>query len=124
MVQTHTIAVVDDDPSVRTALRQLLRSAGFAAMTFASAEEFLVGDACAAVDFVVADVTLPGISGVALVQEIAKARASLPALLITAADDAATAELLRHVGAVPQLRKPFSEDAFFDVISRALRADT
>ena len=121
MVKTRaTIAVVDDDAGVRTALRQLLRSAGFDALTFASAEEFIAAGQEGAIDFLIADVNLPGMSGVGLLQTLADAGSQLPALLITGRDDAGTVELIRQAGPIPRLTKPFSDDDLFVVIESAL----
>lgn len=121
MVKTRaTIAVVDDDAGVRTALRQLLRSAGFEALTFASAEEFLAAGQDEDIDFLIADVNLPGMSGVGLLKTLAEGGAELPALLITGRDDAGTIELIRQAGPVPRLTKPFSDDDLFEVIEEAL----
>jgi FixJ family two-component response regulator len=116
-----TIAIVDDDSGVRTALRELLRSMGFDAVTFGSAEEFLASTR-EDIDCLIADVHLPGMSGAALVQTLAKAGAALPALLITAHDDPATLELIRRTGPIPHLRKPFSDDELVQTIRRALAA--
>jgi FixJ family two-component response regulator len=116
-----TIAVVEDDAGVRTALRQLLRAADFDALTFGSAEEFLASGDRDAVDCLVADINLPGMSGVALLMELAAAGPRLPAVLITARDDPATLELIRRAAPVPHLRKPFSEEEFFGAITRALQ---
>jgi FixJ family two-component response regulator len=116
---THTsasIAVVDDDDSVRAALRQLLRAAEFDVLTFASAEEFLDSSARGGVRCLIVDINLPGMSGVGLVQALAAAGASVPAVLITARDDPATLELIRRAGPVPHLRKPFSGRELFDAI--------
>ena len=115
------IAVVEDDAGVRTALQQLLRSAGFDAETFESAEDFLAhgnreGFAC-----LIADVNLPGISGVDLVRELGGEGHALPAVLITGRRDAATIALTRQAGDVPQLYKPFSDAALFEVIDRVMR---
>jgi len=117
-----TIAVIEDDAGVRTALRQLLRAAGFVALTFKSAEEFLEAYRGQEVDCVVADVNLPGMSGVALLKALAAAEVALPAVLITARDDPATLELIRQAAPAPHLRKPFSDDELFDAIDRARRA--
>jgi FixJ family two-component response regulator len=117
-----TIAVIEDDAGVRTALRQLLRAAGFVALTFESAEEFLEAYRGQEVDCVVADVNLPGMSGVALLKALAAAEVALPAVLITARDDPATLESIRQAAPAPHLRKPFSDDELFDAIDRARRA--
>ena len=121
MSATLKIAVVEDDAGVRTALQQLLRSAGFDAETFESAEEFLVhgnrdGFAC-----LIADINLPGLSGVDLVKELGAIGRALPAVLITGRRDAATIALTRQAGDVPQLYKPFSDAALFEVLDRVMR---
>jgi FixJ family two-component response regulator len=123
MRQTRpTIAVVEDNPGVRTALQQLLRSAEFDTLIFASAEEFLSAGAEERVDVLIADVNLPGITGVALVQRLAASGSVLPVILITGRDDPATRQLIRQAGPVPRLRKPFSDDDLFGAIRTALSA--
>jgi FixJ family two-component response regulator len=117
-----SIAVVDDDDSVRSGLRQLLRAAEFDVLTFASAEEFLASSARETAGCLIVDINLPGMSGVGLVQELAAAGVHVPAVLITARDDAATLELIRRAGPVPHLRKPFSGGELFDAIDRAMHA--
>jgi FixJ family two-component response regulator len=116
-----TIGVVEDDTGVRTALQQLLRAAGFSALTFASAEEFLSSDALGQVDCLIADVNLPGMSGVALVKALGANSGRVPAVLITGRDDAGTIELMRQAGNVPRLHKPFSDDELFGAIHTVLR---
>jgi FixJ family two-component response regulator len=117
----HCIGVVDDDPGLRMALRQLLRSGGYEAMTFASAEEFLAHEKRESIDFLVVDVHLPGMSGVALVKALSNGSAP-PAILMTARDDPATLELLQQAAPVRHLRKPFSDSELFDAIEDALRS--
>ncbi|HEV7590266.1 MAG TPA: response regulator [Longimicrobium sp.] len=114
------IAIVDDDGGVRMALRELLRSMGFEAVTFGSAEEFLDSGRTRQVGALIADVHLPGMTGAALVTALADAGCTLPALLITAHDDPATAELIRRAGPIPHLRKPFSDEDLLDAMQRAL----
>ena len=115
------IAVVEDDAGLRTAIEQLLRSAGFRAVTFESAEDFLASDGRGDVACLIADINLPGISGVELVSRLGTNGQRLPAVLITGRRDAATAELASRVANVPRLYKPFSDDALFDVISRVMK---
>ena len=112
------IAVIDDDPSVREALHELLRSAQYRARTFPSAEAFLAAIGADNFACLVADVHLPGMSGVALVRELVKCGRPVPTVLITARDDARTRELVNTAGAVPHLNKPFSDAAFFEVVGR------
>jgi FixJ family two-component response regulator len=115
-----TIAVVEDDEGVRTALEQLLRSAGFRALTFESAEAFLALSDRTGVDCLIADINLPGMSGVELVRGLDNDAHRLPAVLITGRRDAATAELTRQAGETPRLYKPFSDAALFEVIDRVM----
>jgi FixJ family two-component response regulator len=117
-----TIAVVEDDQGVRTALQQLLRAASFEALTFGSAEEFLKSDAGEQVDCLIADINLPGMSGVALLKRLASTGSGLPAVLITGRDDPVTAHLIRQAGPVPRLHKPFSDEELFGAIRVALSA--
>jgi FixJ family two-component response regulator len=116
-----TIAVVEDDEGVRTALQQLLRSMGFNAVTFGSAEEFLGAAAASDVSCLIADINLPGISGVELVKKVGMNGRRLPAVLITGRRDAATAELARQAEETPRLYKPFSDAALLEVIDRVMR---
>ena len=122
MQSTGTIiAVVEDDEGLRTALQQLLRSAGFEAATYGSAEEFLAHADRNEVRCVIADINLPGMSGVELVKRLGSNGDRLPAVLITGRRDAATAELASQVENVPRLFKPFSDDALFDVLARVMQ---
>ena len=116
-----TIGVVEDDVGVRAALQQLLRAAGFSALVFASAEEFLGSNGLGQVDCLIADINLPGMSGVALLQKLNTNGERLPAVLITGRDDAATLSLMREAGEVPRLHKPFSDEELFGAIRRVLR---
>ena len=117
-----TIAIVEDDQGVRTALEQLLRSAGFNVRSFASAEEFLQAGRGIEVDCLIADINLPGITGVALVQRLAIEGSGPPAVIMTGRDDPNTVTLIRQAGPIPCLRKPFSEDDLFDAIRSAMAA--
>ena len=114
-----TIAIIEDDEGVRTALQELLQSAGFQAMAFASAEAFLHARREADFDCLIADINLPGMTGVALLKTLGAAGEAVPAVLMTGRDDPRTAELLRHAGPVPRLHKPFSDDELFDAIRSA-----
>jgi FixJ family two-component response regulator len=115
------IAVVEDDDGLRTALEQLLRSAGFRAATFASAEEFLANPSRVDAQCLVADINLPGITGAELVHKVRSNGRPLPSVLITGRRDIPTAELARQAEEVPLLYKPFSDAALFEVIDRVMR---
>jgi FixJ family two-component response regulator len=116
------IAVIDDDAGIRAAVADLLQAADFTAPTFTSAEEFLERGQQEHFDCLVADINLPGMTGVALVQALAASGRPLPAVLITGRDDPATLELIRRAGSVPHLRKPFGDDELFDAMRRAMAA--
>src|SRR4029434_5530172 len=104
MTETRTtIAVVEDDLAVRTALQQLLRSAAFDTLTFGSAEDFLSAGAVDGADLLSADVSLPGMSGAALVQRLAASGSTLPAILMTGRDDPATRHLIRPAAPHPRI---------------------
>ena len=111
-----TIAVVDDDAGVRTALQQLLRSAGFDAIAFESAEAFLASGKRSDIHCLVADINLPGMSGVALAQTLVANGGVTRVVLITGRDDPHTLALIDRAGGLPLLRKPFSDQELFAAI--------
>ena len=117
------MAVVDDDASVCRALGRLLRAAGYAAQTFASAEEFLrrqgQGQGQGRPDCLVLDVQLPGLSGLDLQKSLATAGDSLPIVFITGASDPAARVQALANGAAGFLLKPIDGVALLDAVSRA-----
>jgi FixJ family two-component response regulator len=114
------IAIVDDDESIRYALGNLLRAAEFDVLAFGSAEDFLDALDGKQIGCLIADVNLPGMNGVALVEALAATGRALPAVLITARDDATTFSLLQRAESTPHLRKPFSDDELFAAIGQVL----
>ena len=116
------VAVVDDDESVRESLPDLLLEFGFAARTFASAEEFLASDCLDQARCLILDVAMPGMSGPDLQQELSRRRQEIPIVFITAHADAGVRPRLLERGAVECLFKPFSETALLDALRAALRA--
>jgi FixJ family two-component response regulator len=118
-----SVAVVDDDASVCRALGRLLRAAGYAAQTFASAEEFLrrqdQGQGQGRPDCLVLDVQLPGLSGLDLQKSLATAGDSLPIVFITGASDPAARVQALANGAAGFLLKPIDGVALLDAVSRA-----
>jgi FixJ family two-component response regulator len=119
MVRVPLVCVVDDDESVRESLPGLLRTLGYAAEDFASAEDFLASPSLARADCLILDVRMPGMTGPELQRELAVRRPDLPIIFITAHDDENRARLLQE-GAVDCLRKPFTEDALAGAIRTAL----
>jgi FixJ family two-component response regulator len=118
------IAVVDDDASVRRALQRLLRAAGFAVETFATAREFLDAGHWAQTACLVLDIHLPGMSGFELQKHLAISGAPIPIVFITAHDDTTTRQRASGAGAVGYLRKPFDQDTLMEAIGRAIGQDT
>jgi len=114
------VCVVDDDTAMLRALRRLIRAAGFCVETFASAEQFLMAPRSRAIDCLVVDIRLGGLSGLDLQEGLASAGSRIPVIFITAHDDAATRERARRSGAVEYLAKPFDEGALIDAIERAI----
>jgi FixJ family two-component response regulator len=116
------VCVVDDDESVRESLPDLLKELGFAAEAFSSAEEFLESDALGRTRCLLLDVTMPGMSGPELHQELARRGLGIAIIFITAHVDEAIRTSLLAQGAVECLFKPFSEDALVQALHAALSA--
>ena len=117
------VFVVDDDPSVREALRSLIRSVGLRVKTFASATEFLRQEPPAQPSCLVLDVGLPGLSGMDLQRELAAANRAFPIIFITGQGDIPTTVRAMKAGAVEFLTKPFHERELLDSIEQALARD-
>jgi FixJ family two-component response regulator len=115
---TPVISIVDDDFSVRRALRRLVQSAGYPVETFASAREFLSSTPSARTACLVLDIYLEGMNGFELQEQLAADRLAIPIIFITAHDDAATRERIRRSGAAGFLGKPFDGQALLDTIRR------
>jgi FixJ family two-component response regulator len=116
------ISVVDDDVSSRESLPDLLRAFGFAAMPFASAEEFLASDALTDTRCLILDVSMPGMSGPELQRELNRRGFKTPIIFITAhCDQDLRADLLAR-GALECLFKPFTEQDLRSALDRALAA--
>lgn len=114
------IAVVDDDEYVREALRGLLRSAGFGAETYGSAEEFLRSGGLEETECLILDVRMPGIGGVELRRYLELAGHDIPVVFITAHGDDSTRAQALGENVVGFLTKPFSDEALLEAIGRAL----
>lgn len=114
------ISIVDDDDSVREALKSLIDSIGYHAEVFASGEAFLNSAYVPQTNCLIADVRMPGMSGLELQERLNAAGYSVPIVFISAHDDGeARAQGLR-AGAVDFLKKPFSEDSLLGAIGACL----
>jgi len=123
MPPSPLISIVDDDLSVRRALRRLVQSASYAVETFASAREFLDASPPARPACLVLDLCLGGMSGFELQERLAVDGAGIPVILITAHDDAATSERVRQSGVAACLRKPFDGQMLLDAIESAVQPE-
>jgi FixJ family two-component response regulator len=122
MSENPLIAVVDDDASIRGALQRLLRSVGFRAAAFVSAEDFLQAGQLQDTACVIVDVRMPQMSGLELQRHLAMTNRPIPLIFITAhSDDEARTRALR-AGAVDFLYKPFSEEGLLRAIQSALQS--
>lgn len=113
------VATVDDDRRVRQSIQSVLESAGYEAVTFESAEDFLASGALPNVRCVIADVRLPGLDGTELQRRIRRERPQLPLILITAHDDDDVRRQALRDGAVAFLVKPFDGGVLLEHIARA-----
>jgi FixJ family two-component response regulator len=116
------ISIVDDDVSSRESLPELLQMLGFAAMPFASAEEFLASDALIGTRCLILDVSMPGMSGPRLQCELIRRELKIPIIFITAQCDRELREDLLARGAVECLFKPFSEHDLRSALDRVVGA--
>src|SRR5882672_2165141 len=116
---TSIVFVVDDDVSVRESLELLLRTAGWRAETFESAQEFLCRPHPAVPCCLVLDVTLPGLSGLDLQKRLAE-RTDMPIIFITGHGDVPMPVRAMKAGAAEFLTKPFKDDVLLDAIRSAI----
>jgi len=117
------VYVVDDDPSIRYALDSLIRSVGFRAQTFASAQDFLKSTRPDAPGCLVLDIRLPGLSGLDLQRELARVDIRIPIIFITGHGDIPMSVSAMKAGAVEFLTKPFRDQDLLDAIQAAVERD-
>lgn len=115
------VSVVDDDESVRESLPDLIRQFGFCARAFSSAEAFLASETLGETRCLLLDISMPGMSGPDLQQELIRRRQEIPIVFITAIGDHTVRRRVVAQGAVECLFKPFSDAALFDALNAALR---
>ena len=115
-----TIAVVDDDASVRATTDSLVRSLGYIVHTFASAEDFLRSSHLSDTSCVIADVQMPGMSGVELQIHLLAQGRRLPFIFITAFPDERVRARALRAGAIGYLTKPVEEHSFIQSLNTAL----
>ena len=117
------VFVVDDDPSVRRAIKRLVESVGLQVELFASPQEFLQRGRCDVPGCLVLDIRLPGKSGLDFQRELAEANIPIPIIFITAHGDIPMTVRAMKAGAVEFLPKPFRDQDMLDAIQVALERD-
>jgi FixJ family two-component response regulator len=120
---SSTVAVIDDDVSVRESLPDLLHELGFSVYTFASAQEFLSFDAIATIRCLITDVAMSPMSGLDLQVELKRRGYQIPIVFISGHPDDALRRLVRDQGGAECLFKPFTDTALLAAISAALGVD-
>ena len=119
----NQVFVVEDDPSMRNALKNLLRSVGLEAELFSSAGEFLAHDRPDVPSCLILDVRLPGISGLDLQKELNNSNIHIPIIFITAHGDIPMSVRAMKAGAMEFLTKPFRDQDLLDAIQLSLNRD-
>ena len=114
------ISVVDDDESMREAIRGLMRSLGYKAQAFRSAEEFLTSRQVPHTSCLIADVQMPGMTGLELHRHLVALGKTIPTILITAYPDDSVRERALGDGVVGYLSKPFDENDLLACIRSSL----
>ena len=120
-LQEGTLAIVDDDASVRDALSMLLKLEGFSSKTFGDGDSFLEAVAGVAPVGVILDLNLPGRSGLAVLKQLADMRFAPPVFVISGQSDIPMAVEAMKLGAIDFLEKPFSAGAMIDRVRDAVR---
>jgi len=118
------VFIIDDDPSMRAALEDLVGSIGLQVRAFASPQEFLDSKRPDAPGCLVLDVRLPGMSGLTFQKELARAGSDLPIIFITGHGDIPMSVRAMKAGAVEFLTKPFHHQELLDAIHSAIERDT
>ena len=121
MAAEHSISVVDDDESFRLAIVGSLRSLGYAARGFSSAEEFIAAKGAGLSDCLITDLHMRGMSGIDLIRELQAQGSTLPAIMITGRPEPGLETKAMALGATCLLRKPFETDALIQCLEKALK---
>lgn len=120
MADSPLIAIVDDDESLLAALVRLVRSFGYEARGFESADAFVASDAVASFSCVVTDIQMPGMSGIELAAWLSRRQPTLPVIAITARAEKALEDSALANGATAFLRKPIEGNRLLECIARAI----
>ena len=116
---TNVVALVDDDESIRSALQGLMKVAGYRTIAFASAEDFLNSGDKEHIGCLIADIRLPGMSGLDLQSQLNTDHHKIPIVFITAHGDERMRLQALRAGAVEFLAKPFDDTALLEQVRAA-----
>ena len=117
------VAIIDDDEALCSSLADLMRSMGYRTESFTSADALLTSSNLALFDGMIADIYMPGMSGLLLVRKLRELGVMTPVILITALADRQLDSEATSVGAQSLLRKPFETKALLDCVDRNLCND-
>ena len=120
MAERPLVVIVDDDQSLRNATRDLLKAAGFSTATFEDAESFLGSASRASAACLVADMRMPGMTGLELYQALVASGERIPTVIITAHPEELTQSRARDAGITCYLSKPFAPDDLLECVREAL----
>ena len=123
LTREAVVIVIDDDASVRTALKELIESVGLKVSLYASAGAFLEAHIPDTPSCLVLDVRLPEVSGIKIQEELSRAGACVPIVFISAYADVAMAVSAMKAGAIDFLTKPFRSQDILDAVFAALERD-
>jgi FixJ family two-component response regulator len=123
MIKKNLISIVDDDESVREATKGLMTSMGLSAQTFACAEDFLNSNRLKSTACLIADVQMPGMSGLDLYRQLLASGKSIPTILITAYPDDNVRMRALNAGVICYLIKPFNEEDLLGCLRSVLGED-
>jgi FixJ family two-component response regulator len=118
--ERQLVAIVDDDDSVRSTLKELLRAAGFSSRTFESAEDFLGSGQQKDTACLITDIRMPGMSGLELQARLKAEHCRIPTIFITAHGDEEMRFQALRAGAVEFLPKPFDDEVLIESVRAAL----
>ena len=116
------IAIVDDDDVVREAMKSLMRSLGYNASTFGSADEFLKSEQVSKTSCLITDLHMPGLSGLDLQDRLIATGHRFPIIFITGYPDEEVRAQAMKAGAIAFLSKPFNADHLISYLDKALKA--
>jgi FixJ family two-component response regulator len=119
---TKLVAIVDDDDLMRSALQGLLKAVGLPAQAFASAEEFLQSGQQCQTACLIADIRMPGMSGLELQAKLNAEHCKIPTIFITAHGDAKMRMQALRAGAVEFMAKPFDDEVLLESVRAALES--